>query len=82
MGLDEAAKHFERFNIDTVLLAISNASFSERKQIIDQINHTLNGKSIPSVDNVIENRWVLMTLRMLQLKNCSAAIVLSHCLIC
>ena len=56
MGLDEAAKHFERFNIDTVLLAISNASFSERKQIIDQIsNHTLNVKSIPSVDNVIEN---------------------------
>ncbi len=55
MGFDEAAGYFARFNIDTVLLAISNASFSARQKIITQIsNYMLQVKSIPSVDNMIE----------------------------
>ena len=55
MGFDEAARYFERFNIDTVLLAISNASFSERQKIITQIsNNTLQVKAIPAVDKMID----------------------------
>lgn len=54
MGFDEATENFDRFNIDTVLLAISNASFSARQKIIAQIsNYMLQVKSIPSVDKMI-----------------------------
>ena len=56
MGFEEAAEYFERFNIDTVLLAIANVSFSARQKIIAQIsNHMVQVKSIPSVNNMIES---------------------------
>ena len=54
MSFSEAAKKFQNFDIDTVLLAMPSVGFAARQKIFSRINkHALEVKTIPPVASLI-----------------------------